>query len=180
MQEIRFTKYEKKGAYHWREYLARTKYKTHADRIKSWVKEKKILDVGAGDGLITYLLKAKGIENEMSAVELAQSIGVDVSYGDAYDLRFADNSFEAVLMADVLEHFGRPEQALAEARRVAPVLYVTTPERGMVNDPFHVKEWLRDELPVFMRENGWELDGEILVVSKEKNMYGRFKRIDTC
>lgn len=175
---MKFTKYEEKGAYHWRQYLGKTKYRKHADRIKKWVKEKKVLDVGAGDGVITYLLGAEGIDNEPKAVELAGILGINVKQGDAYNLPYKDDEFEAVVMADVIEHFDEPEKALREARRVAPVLYVTTPERGMVNDKFHVQEWLRGELPEFMEKNGYELDGEVLVVPEEKNMYARFVRSD--
>jgi len=47
-----FTKYEKYGAYHWKQYLDGTKYKAHADRVKEWVKEKNVLDVGAGDVVV--------------------------------------------------------------------------------------------------------------------------------
>jgi len=36
------------------------KYKTHVDKVVSWIKEKSVLDVGAGDGLITFKLKQKG------------------------------------------------------------------------------------------------------------------------
>ena len=176
MEEIRFTKYDKHGAYHWKQYEQGGKYKKHADRIKDWIKEEKVLDVGAGDGLITSLIGAIGIDNEETAVRLANEKGVNVDLGNAYKLPFADDSFEAVLMADVIEHFGEPERALKEAHRVAPVIYITTPERGMVKDPFHVQEWLRGELVEFMANNGYELDGEVLVVPEEKNMYARFVR----
>lgn len=173
MEDIKFTKYDN-GAYHWRQYVRGDKYRAHADLIKKWVKEKKILDVGAGDGLLTYLLGAQGIDNEPKAIEIATALGVNVVLGSAYDLSFGDDSFEAVTMFDVIEHLGRPEQALAEARRVAPVLYISTPERGMVNDKFHVKEWTRDEFPIFMEENGWF--GTMTVVPEHKVMYGRFNR----
>lgn len=173
MGDIAFTKYRDKGAYHWREYARGTKYKKHADFVKKWVREKNVLDVGAGDGLITYLLGATGIEYEQVAVDIARTIGVNVIQGDAYAL---EGSYDAVTMIDVLEHFGTPEKALSEARKVAPVLYIATPERGMVNDPFHVQEWTREELPVFMAENGWTLDGEVIVTPEHKSMYARFTR----
>ena len=177
-KEIAFTKYDKHGAYHWDQYAKGGKYKKHADRIKDWIKEKKVLDIGAGDGLITSLIGASGIDNEKKAVELANGKGVNVDLGNAYKLPFANNSFDAILMADVIEHFGEPERALKEAFRVAPVLYITTPEKGMVNDPYHIQEWKRDELPKFMKKHGFLLDGEVLVVPEEKNMYARFVRDD--
>jgi 2-polyprenyl-3-methyl-5-hydroxy-6-metoxy-1,4-benzoquinol methylase len=171
---IRFTKYDERGAYHWREYVRGRKYREHADYIAKWVREKKILDVGAGDGLITYLIRAQGVEYEETAVAIAKAMGVDVVHGDAYHLDFPDSSFDAVTMFDVLEHFEHPEIALKEAARVAPILYITTPERGMVHDIFHVQEWKRDELPIFMAEHGWILEGEIVVKRETKSMYAKF------
>lgn len=173
---MRFTKYDTQGAYHWRQYARGTKYKRHVDFIRKWVKEKSILDVGAGDGLITYLLRAEGIEYEDTAVKIAETLGVNVIKGDAYNLPYGDDSFEAVTMIDVIEHFEDAPLALKEASRVAKTLYIATPERGMVNDPFHVQEWLRDELPDYMKLHGWELDGEVTVTPEHKSMYARFNR----
>lgn len=159
--------------------MRNTKYRKHADRIKDWVKEKKVLDVGAGDGVITYLMRAQGIDNETEAVRIAQAVGVDVELGDAYNLSFKDNSFDAVTMIDVLEHFDAPEKALAEARRVAPVIYIVTPERQpnqRVRDKYHVQEWTQEELVEFMSANGFTLTGDILKVNEGDTMYARFER----
>jgi SAM-dependent methyltransferase len=172
---MRFTKYDDQGGYHWRQYVRGTKYRKHAEYVRKWVLEKNILDVGAGDGLITYLLRAKGIEYEPTAVKIAQTLGVDVIEGDAYALPFADNSFEAVTMIDVLEHFERPVDAVREAMRVASVLYIATPERGMVNDPFHYQEWTRDELPQFFLDLGYSVNS-IEVIPEHKSMYLRVVR----
>jgi SAM-dependent methyltransferase len=176
---IRFTKYEKKGPYHWREYVRGHKYRKHAERVRKWVKEEKILDVGAGDGVITFLLRATGIDNEPTAVHIAQTIGVNVIFGEAYNLPFPDNHFDAVTMIDVLEHFDRPQDAIREAKRVAPILYIATPERQpgrRIRDKFHVQEWTREELVDFMKDNGYELTGEILKVNEGDTMYAAFHR----
>lgn len=176
---MRFTKYEDKGGYHIRDYIWGRKYRKHVDFIKKWVTEDKTLDIGAGDGVITYLTKSHGIDNEAEAIHIAQTVGFNVHWGDAYDLQFADNSFDACLMIDVIEHFDEPEKALAEARRVAPILYIATPERQPdkpVRDKFHVQEWTRHELAKFMRENGYLLDGQMYFADKGGTMYARFKR----
>lgn len=176
---MEFKKYEDKGGYHWREYVRGTKYRKHADRVKKWVTEGNVLDIGAGDGVITYLLRATGIDNEPEAIRIAQAVGVNVNMGDAYNLDFADDSFEAVTMIDVIEHFDEPEKALAEARRVAPVIYVVTPERQpdkRVRDKYHVQEWTREELVDFMSANGFTLTGDILKVDEGDTMYARFER----
>lgn len=179
---MRFTKYETYGAYHWNQYENLPKYKDHADRVQKWVKEKKVLDVGAGDGLITSMLgeRAVGIEYEDEGVRLSVEKGVNVIQGDAYKLPFEDNTFEAVTMIDVLEHFDTPQKALQEARRVAPVLYVNTPPKkddGTLTDKFHVQEWSPAGLVKVVEKEGYLLDGMVMVYPKEKMMYARFTRI---
>lgn len=173
----RFTKYETNGAYHWRQYARGDKYRTHVDFLRGWVKEKKLLDVGAGDGLITYLLRADGVDNEDCAVQIAQTIGVPVEKGDAYNLSKYRN-YDAVLMIDVLEHFETPEIALREAKQVAPVLYIATPERQphrRIRDKFHVQEWTRDELVELMWKNEYKLTGDMHFATKGDTMYARFQ-----
>lgn len=174
---MKFTKYEQFGAYHWKQYKDLPKYKAHADRVKEWVKEKNVLDVGAGDGLITHLLGAKGIEYETEGVRLAQEKGADVVQGDAYALPFPDNSFEAVTMIDVIEHLDDPLKALKEARRVAPVLYINTPPKkddGTLTDKFHVQEFSPIGLTNLVESVGYKLCGIIMVYPHEKMMYAKF------
>jgi SAM-dependent methyltransferase len=176
---MRFTKYQTLGAYHWRDYKNGKKYRAHADRIKEWVKEKNILDIGAGDGLITHLLSARGIEYEPEGVRLAQEKGADVIQGNAYDLPYKNDSFDAALMIDVIEHFEEPRKALQEARRVAPVLYINTPPKkddGSLTDRFHIQEWSPAGLCSLVESEGYVLDGPIIVYPKEKMMYAKFLR----
>lgn len=178
---MKFTKYEEFGAYHWRQYEKGTKYKKHADLVKEWVKEKNVLDIGAGDGCITALLGAKGIENEEVAVRLATERGADVVLGDAYNLQFPNESFDALLMIDVIEHFEFPEKALKEAFRVTRnFLYINTPPKrddGKLTDKFHYQEWSPEGLMKLVQSQGFELEGGILVFPNEKTMYAKFKKI---
>ncbi len=177
----RFTKYETHGAYHWKQYEKGTKYKRHADRVKAWVKEKSVLDIGAGDGLITSLMGAKGIEYEESGVKLARDRGVDVVQGDAYQLPYPDNSFDAVTMIDVLEHFEFPQKALQEAYRVArDALYINTPPKkddGTLTDKFHYQEWSPHGLMTLVESQGFQLEDGVLVFPNEKTMYAKFRKI---
>jgi ubiquinone/menaquinone biosynthesis C-methylase UbiE len=175
---MKFTKYHKFGAYHWKQYDQNTKYTRHADRVKAWIAEKNVLDIGAGDGKITHLLGIRGIDDEPEAVRLAREKGANVVLGDAYHLPYADEEFEAVFMGDVLEHFEFPRKALQEARRVLKTyLYMVTPEKGTNNDKFHYQEWTPEELKELVESEGFTLEGEILVVPKDKRIYGKFKKI---
>lgn len=160
---MKFTKYQEMGDYHWRLINVSEVYKSHVLRLKNWVKETKILDVGAGDGLITFLLGAKGIDNEPSGVKIAQEKGVDVIKGSAYKIPFGDKEFEAVTMFDVLEHLKKPKTALAEALRVADYLYITTPLKSeKLADRFHYQEWTQAELKQLVEFCGYrQLESEV-------------------
>jgi 2-polyprenyl-3-methyl-5-hydroxy-6-metoxy-1,4-benzoquinol methylase len=89
--------------------------------------------------------------------------------------------FEAALMADVLEHFERPTDALREARRVIKgSLYISTPPKradGKLNDKYHYVEWTASELTRLVEQVGFALDGEILTIAEEKTMYGKFRKV---
>lgn len=91
----------------------------------NFIKKGPVLDLGCGDGLFLEMLKEKGITGqglEVSevAVEKARARGLDVQKFDFSDskLPLNDNSFEAVVLLDVLEHMYQPEKILKEAHRV--------------------------------------------------------------
>lgn len=181
-----FPKYRKHGAYHWKQYADNTKYRRHADRVVKWIEEDMILDIGAGDGKITALLAEAGknpygIDNEPEAVRMAQEKGANVALMDAYRIPYPDGTFEAALMADVLEHFERPTDALREARRVIRgSLYISTPPKrsdGKLTDRYHYQEWAPVELKNLVESIGFVLVGETDVVEADKTMYARFRKL---
>jgi ubiquinone/menaquinone biosynthesis C-methylase UbiE len=176
--EQEFLKYKKFGAYHWKQYEDKnTKYSRHADRVKEWVKEKNVLDVGCGDGMITSLLNCKGIDNEPISIQLAIEKGVDAKVASVYELPYQAEEFDSVFCGDVLEHLENPEEALKEMRRVLKeYLYLATPTKGTQNDPYHIKEWEPGELKTLVESQGFKLVGDILTVLKDKRIYGKFQK----
>jgi len=152
---MQFNKYKELGAYHWKEYGEQPIYTNHVDFVVGWIKEKKILDVGAGDGLITYKLKAKGIDNEPLAVKYAKEKGANVIRGNAYKLY---GKYDAVYIGDTLEHLEYPEKALKQAKKVAPILYIAVPQiiPGII-DKYHYQEWTPQQLNDLVEGVGYEL-----------------------
>jgi len=182
-----FDKYRKRGDYHWREFNAKTIYRQHVLHVLEWITEDNVLDIGAGDGLITHQLRlrgkdAVGIDNSPHGLAIAKRKGVPVSAGDAYDLPKA-RLFSAAFMGDVIEHLEFPGLAVAQAKQVlAPTgaLYIVTPPQahdGVIRDPHHYREYTPDELVDFMRALGFVATSQ--EVRREwYRMYVRFVRDD--
>ncbi|MEM2108220.1 MAG: class I SAM-dependent methyltransferase [Candidatus Bathyarchaeia archaeon] len=96
----------------------------------------KVLDVGAGDGVISEPIGKMG--NEVISIELpmiaviAHRCGVStVVAGDAEHLAFISKSFDVVIASEVLEHLWNPQNFFDEADRVLKAggyLIIETPE----------------------------------------------------
>lgn len=158
---MEFDKYRKRGDYHWREYArAGSIYRQYVDGLLDWVTGERILDVGAGDGLIAHKIGAVGVELDETAVRLAAEHGIDVRQGDACALPFDDASFDVVFIGDVIEHLPDPPSALAEAHRVlveSGTLYVTTPPKSEPVRPYHYREYTPPELEREVEACGFDL-----------------------
>ena len=179
-----FDKYRTTGAYHWAEanplnwrYNAPliARYRSVLRRIPA--EAAKILDVGCGDGYLTYLIAKRnprvhvtGIDDEESGIRQADTMAartglrnLEFRHVSAGDLPFRDGEFPVVVLADVIEHVPQVPAMLQELKRVLAddgALIVTTPNKqsGSVWDPRHVKEYtareLRSELEVFFSVDG--------------------------
>lgn len=83
-----------------------------------------LLDVGGGNGYFSHILAA-GCPNthvlDVSAAQLALNpLPAERKHvGTAYQLPFADASFDVVFSSNLLHHLDRPQQAVAELARVA-------------------------------------------------------------
>ena len=153
--DIDFAKYSQLGDYHWQEYEKGTIYGQHAKKIVAWVRERPVLDVGCGDGLITHLLGegAEGIDPILLAVDMAKRHGVQARLAKLQDL---EGWWPAVYCGDVLEHIDDQQAAVAHLARITNRLYLVTPERGLIPpDPYHTHEFSAEELTAFMTAAGW-------------------------
>lgn len=87
----------------------------------------KILEVGMGEGrylrkisLLRPDAKLFGIDISKVAIDIAKksNLSGEFKVGNAEKLPYSDNSFDVVVIADVLEHLNDPSVAIKEAERV--------------------------------------------------------------
>jgi ubiquinone/menaquinone biosynthesis C-methylase UbiE len=82
-----------------------------------------VLEVGCGTGHFTRWLRDEGfwaVGLDISAPMLAQALdGLLLVRGDAHRLPFADGAVDLVVLITTLEFLAHPQEALAEALRVA-------------------------------------------------------------
>jgi SAM-dependent methyltransferase len=164
---VPFGKYAAAGAYHWAECDRRSayynpplraRYEAVVGRITN---ARRTLDIGCGDGYLMSLLSGRseqvlGIDAEWQGVELAARqlasfTNCHVAGGSSYALPFASAAFDAIVLADVIEHLEHPELCVREMRRVlAPggTAYVTTPvgRSGQALGWNHVTEFTGSQL----------------------------------
>lgn len=106
----------------------------------------RVLDAGTGAGLLAGMLVRRGyrvVASDLGFDSLHRAgnrldglgLPAKLVLGDLYRLPFADGSFDAAAVSEVLEHLETPEAALAELARVlrpGGVLAVSTPYREII------------------------------------------------
>jgi SAM-dependent methyltransferase len=159
-----FTKYRDRGAYHWRELSLHPidGWPYTRSRI-GWVvrqcaTSRTILEIGCGDAaLLGRLARAgktvTGVDSDETALELARAMFARHRLPGRFysDLESAPGRFDAVILAEVIEHLDDPEEILGEAAaRLEPEgrLILTTPIRVLERslDSHHVHEFWPGEL----------------------------------
>jgi SAM-dependent methyltransferase len=80
-----------------------------------------ILDVGCGDGLLSYLIMQKRPDIKMKGVDILRrsQTQIPVEWFDGEVIPYGDGSFEVIMLVDVLHHAMDPMILLREAVRVA-------------------------------------------------------------
>ena len=117
-------------------------------------KDKKVLDVGCGDGILMEFLKnnkntnIRGLEISKSKVQECIAKGLTVIEGNAEkDLKqFPDKSFEYVVLSQTLQAFLNPELVINELLRVGKKAIVTIPNFGYWRIRLHLL--LKGTMPI--------------------------------
>lgn len=136
-------------------------YKEHLARynfIQRFVKDKFILDLGCGigDGTYTLSLDAKkviGTELDRERLKYAfdnfKNDNLSYLVMDGCFLGFKDNTLDAIISLEVIEHLENQDRFLLEIKRVLKkdgIAIISTPNKkiirieGTTPNPFHLKE----------------------------------------
>lgn len=108
-------------------YLAYLRLKYALDAIANLKSKSKVLEIGCGGGGFIASIKnyradlnCFGIDIGNKAIKYAGKKFKSVTYkvGDIYNINFPKNSFDAVIIEDVLEHLEDPNLAVKEISRV--------------------------------------------------------------
>ena len=172
-----FGKYERFGAYHWREIeplptrhnaVLTARYRVLLDAMDPHVT--RVLDIGCGDGTLTFRLAQRssrvwGIDDSLLPLRLARAEfnrrqphrSPVLMNADARRLPFHDETFDCVVLADVIEHINAPEAVVGEAHRVlrsGGQILVTTPRRqgAAAVHEYHCREYTGTELANLLTE----------------------------
>jgi 2-polyprenyl-3-methyl-5-hydroxy-6-metoxy-1,4-benzoquinol methylase len=151
------------------------------DELFSRAAPDSVLDVGCGEGVLTYRWAQRlgerrivGIDlpDDKLAAEWASRERPNLGYRavEATQLPFADDEFELAAAIEVLEHVPEPDRTLAEMVRVASRwLLVSVPReplwrllnvargaylRDLGNTPGHLNHWSRHAFVALLRRHG--------------------------
>jgi len=127
---------------------------------------KNALEVGCGAGFSTEHLKRVFTQKKLEASDLRTSLVkkavkrnplVKISQESAYSLKRENNSFDIIIMLEVLEHLTNPQRALQEAKRITTKYCLfSVPEeplfrilnicrikylKDLGNTPGHIQHW---------------------------------------
>lgn len=152
-------------------------------------REGSVLDVGCGDGLLASLLAEKLPQTEFQGIDVLVREGthVPVEYFDGQTIPHDDNSFDAVMMVDVLHHTEDPSVLMREAKRVARkyvILKDHTRDGVLANTTLRFMDWVGNAhhgvaLPYnYLSKSEWDrllddLELSIETWNGKPNMYGK-------
>ena len=134
------------------------------DVVRHFAPETRLLDVGCGSAWLgDHFESYTGVDVSAEAVAAARARGLEallIESGTA--LPFADESFDGVVLKDVLEHVGDPVALVREVRRVlrgGGRVFACSPDaqRWVWDDYTHRRPFTRKSFRLLFADQGFEL-----------------------
>ena len=123
-----------------------------------------LLDVGCGTAwLADHFPNYTGVDGSPDAVDAAAARSRNVLQADLdAPLPFADSSFDAAVLKDVLEHVADPAALVAEVRRVlrpGALAFASSPDaqRWVWDDYTHRRAFTRRSMRLLFADHGFEV-----------------------
>lgn len=155
----------------------RRAFKEAIHRLVQQTGARSVLDAGCGEGFLVHYLARKdprlrltGVDVREEAIAHARNRYPDAARfrkGSLYKLPFSDNSFDAVLCSEVLEHMEDVDRVLQELKRVTRRYVIVTAAREpffkwftgaaravrFCGDPGHIHFWTHRAFRALMRRH---------------------------
>ena len=169
-------------------------------RIAEVVKDKDVLELATGPGMIARHIapSAKSViatDFAPKMIETARKAknpsNLSFEVADATSLRFEDNSFDTVVIANALHIIPNPEKALEEIRRVlkddgvliAPNFFFREGGKKNLWQKFlslvgirFAHEWTEKEYKAFLESNGWSIKMDRVIEGRIDLVYVECER----
>ena len=178
-------------------------YEKMYELIRPVVKDKTVLELATGTGLIArHIIKAAAhIEATDASVEMIaeakrdnQSAKLHFSVQDMFRLPYADKSFDVVIVSNALHIVPQPEKALAEIHRVLKddgvLIAPTFTHAGnsfsgkvraffmkLAGFPLH-RKWTSEEYLRFLRQNGWTVRKSVVLKASFPLIYAECEKTE--
>ncbi len=129
--------------------------------------DKKVLDIGAGDGSISERIRLEG--NDVTAFDFPEALvsasrypALKLAPGEAHEIPFPDASFDIVIAMELIEHYEDGPALVKEWARVLKrggSLIITTPDgkEASLKHPTHKTWYNRRTLGKLLRDCGLEV-----------------------
>lgn len=150
----------------------------------------KILDIGCADGMFSKVIFDQSKADQLIGIDVLKSsikwannhwskdARMKFTLGDAHDLKFSSNTFDAVFALEVLEHVHRPNDVLKEINRLLKkggyavflvpsdsllfrtiwYLWLHFYPRGWVWRDTHIQTFRNNYLPKICKEVNFKID----------------------
>jgi SAM-dependent methyltransferase len=135
------------------------------DVVRHFPPDTRLLDVGCGGAWLgEHFESYTGVDVSPEAVEAARTRGYEaVQIEPGAPLPFEDESFDGVVMKDVLEHAGDPVAVVDEVRRVLRAggrVFASSPDaqRWAWDDYTHRRPFTRKSFRMLFADRGFEVD----------------------
>jgi SAM-dependent methyltransferase len=137
----------------------------YRDVTRHFAPEARLLDVGCGTGwLAEHFSDYTGIDGSPEAVAAAQAKGRSIVQGDVDEpLPFDDESFDGVVLKDLLEHVADPVAVVRETHRVLKpggLAFASSPDaqRWVWDDYTHRRPFTRKGFRLLFADQGFAVE----------------------